>query len=1005
MKKYSFKFFDTTASALLCAALLCVHVGTAEAAVAFRSAASAAGGTNANITINKPSGAIQNDVLIASIAFRPETLTVTPPPGWSLVRRQENANTQGNAVGVYMKVLTGSEPANYTWNFSGGSTGSAGGIAAFTGVDTSNPIDTSAGATTGATQTLSINAPSISAALSNEMLVTAHANANANTWAPPSGMTEAFDTSSVSPTNDIGQSVEMNYLLLSGGGSTGTKTANVEGGPTPDVGEGIALALTPDGVIDPPTFTSSGSWTAPPGVTQVLVEAWGGGGAGGAATGNPAAGGGGAGGAYARKVVSVTPGNTYTVTVGSGGTGDGNSGDTGNPSWFSTSGTIYAQGGAGGALASTNGSNAAGGAGSAASSIGDQVYRGGNGSTGDNQNGNGHAGGAGGGGAGSSGQGGDASGGNGGTGTNLGGGNGADGVNSNSAGASGSAYGGGGSGGKARTNTNRNGGSGSGGAVAIHYPPIFSMQYYSDSGLTTPITDNAYLKANTYYVKINSSKTLDSAPTVSINAEGIANDITNALTTLVSGTDYKYTRVITSDAAAVGNVLEDWSVTGTSSALVYSNQNPTNESTKAAYTDTVAPVISGTTPITNASIASITSSSAVNFILSEAIASGDITMTRTGGTADPSSPHTCTFVGAALNTGAHNAFDMSNTTNSCSVSQSLVNGAIYTFVWNATDTAGNVATPVTATNVNFTTVGPLDHFAVTDTSGNPIGNQTKGVPFNIKIVAQDASNNTVTSFTSTVALSNLLSGISPSTSGSFTTGVLSSQSVTLSTVGTDSITATASGKTGTSNTFTVNNPTPTTTSIAPNTISAGGPAFTMIVYGTNFVSGASVLFNGNTRATTFISSTELHVSILAGDITTAGSFLVKVHNPTPVAADSNSQVFTVHNLIPQTTSVSPGSVPAGSPQTTITVTGSNFLSDSVVYFGATALTTMYIGGTQLTAIIPPALLASLGTYSITVFTPSTGETSNPQAFTVGALGRGEFNYSRTFYGSASLRKY
>ena len=69
------------------------------------------------------------------------------------------------------------------------------------------------------------------------------------------------------------------------------------------------------------TFSSSTTWNAPTGVTSVTVECWGGGGGGGRATGNPATGGGGAGGSYALKQVSVTPGNTYTITVGTGGAG------------------------------------------------------------------------------------------------------------------------------------------------------------------------------------------------------------------------------------------------------------------------------------------------------------------------------------------------------------------------------------------------------------------------------------------------------------------------------------------------------------------------------------------------------------------------------------------------------------------------------------------------------------------------------------------------------------
>ena len=63
-------------------------------------------------------------------------------------------------------------------------------------------------------------------------------------------------------------------------------------------------------------FTASGTWTAPTGVTQVeyLVVAGGGG-------GGYNGGGGGAGGFRTATGLAVTPGTSYTVTVGAGGTG------------------------------------------------------------------------------------------------------------------------------------------------------------------------------------------------------------------------------------------------------------------------------------------------------------------------------------------------------------------------------------------------------------------------------------------------------------------------------------------------------------------------------------------------------------------------------------------------------------------------------------------------------------------------------------------------------------
>lgn len=209
------------------------------------------------------------------------------------------------------------------------------------------------------------------------------------------------------------------------------------------------------------TFTSSTTWTCPADVTSVTVHCIGGGGAGAGNTSNNFDGcGGGAGGSYARKVVTVVPGNTYTITVGTGGTGSTGNGTDGGASWFSTTGTVYAQGGSGG-------SGTTRGIGSSASCIGDQVYAGGNGA-----NGTSTLSGGGGGGAGTGGAGGSASGTSGGAGTATGGGDGADGRTTGGVGAIGSTYGGGGSGAFVNNNTNRSGGNGAGGVVSLIYTPV-----------------------------------------------------------------------------------------------------------------------------------------------------------------------------------------------------------------------------------------------------------------------------------------------------------------------------------------------------------------------------------------------------------------------------------------------------------------------------------------------------------------------------------------------------
>jgi hypothetical protein len=65
----------------------------------------------------------------------------------------------------------------------------------------------------------------------------------------------------------------------------------------------------------------------------------------------------------------------------------------------------------------------------------------------------------------------------------------------------------------------------------------------------------------------------------------------------------------------------------------------------------------------------------------------------------------------------------------------------------------------------------------------------------------------------------------------------------------------------------------------PNTMAAGGGAFTLTVMGSNFVNGATVYWDATTRTTTFVSSTRVTAAISAADIATANTILVYVKNP------------------------------------------------------------------------------------------------------------------------------
>jgi len=131
-------------------------------------------GSAGALTIPKPAGTSAGMALIASIAARPQSMTVTVPAGWTqMTSTNQPSGGSSTAPGgmtlvTYYKIAGTSEPNNYTWTFANPSNtgGSAvGGILSFTGVDTStgNPLNVWAAALTPSGTTHS--APTISGLL------------------------------------------------------------------------------------------------------------------------------------------------------------------------------------------------------------------------------------------------------------------------------------------------------------------------------------------------------------------------------------------------------------------------------------------------------------------------------------------------------------------------------------------------------------------------------------------------------------------------------------------------------------------------------------------------------------------------------------------------------------------------------------------------------------------------------------------------------------------------
>jgi hypothetical protein len=127
---------------------------------------------------------------------------------------------------------------------------------------------------------------------------------------------------------------------------------------------------------------------------------------------------------------------------------------------------------------------------------------------------------------------------------------------------------------------------------------------------------------------------------------------------------------------------------------------------------------------------------------------------------------------------------------------------------------------------------------------------------------------------------------------------------------------------------------PTITSITPNTVTAGGPAFTLTVTGTNYNGTSTVSVNGTVLVPSSATATQLLATVPAQLITTAGQLPIQVINRAATGGPlpSNTVTLTVGPPAPAPILVSaaPGFPVRGESQIQMTLVGANFRPGAAV---------------------------------------------------------------------------
>lgn len=176
---------------------------------------------------------------------------------------------------------------------------------------------------------------------------------------------------------------------------------------------------------------------------------------------------------------------------------------------------------------------------------------------------------------------------------------------------------------------------------------------------------------------------------------------------------------------------------------------------------------------------------------------------------------------------------------------------------------------------------------------------------------------------------------------------------------------------------------PVISSLSPSSTKSGGAGFPLTVNGTNIVAGDVITWNGIPQ-TTNISGGQATTTIPSTYITNPGSASVAINVSGTTASPSvEFDITGPENPSPKASSLSPSSLPVGSPDTEILIKGSGFTASSVAEWNATPLATAYVNGSTIIALIPAANTAASGSAQITVTNPAPGGgTSNQVTFTV-----------------------
>ncbi len=174
---------------------------------------------------------------------------------------------------------------------------------------------------------------------------------------------------------------------------------------------------------------------------------------------------------------------------------------------------------------------------------------------------------------------------------------------------------------------------------------------------------------------------------------------------------------------------------------------------------------------------------------------------------------------------------------------------------------------------------------------------------------------------------------------------------------------------------------PQVQSVTPNEALAGSLGPLVAVSGTGFLPASAIEIEGHVVPTTYVSDRELRATVPTSVVSLGGTKSVSV--TTPGHGRSGALTFTVRFPAPTLTTVTPSSVPVGSPNVSVTLQGTGLVTGTKVLLDGSDIASTPGTGTSIGITLPAAKLTQSGSMLLALVNPAPGGgASSAIAFTI-----------------------